>query len=63
MTGVRAGLDVLVTRLASMLAGRRVGLLCHRGIGSWDGGCLSLGDCVTGTEPTDGAAAAGGRSC
>jgi uncharacterized protein YbbC (DUF1343 family) len=30
MTGVRAGLDVLVSRLSSMLAGRRVGLLCHQ---------------------------------
>lgn len=30
MTPVRAGLDVLVSRLGSMLAGRRVGLLCHQ---------------------------------
>jgi len=30
MTEVRAGLDVLVSRLGSMLAGRRVGLLCHQ---------------------------------
>jgi uncharacterized protein YbbC (DUF1343 family) len=30
MTAVRAGLDVLVSRLGSMLAGRRVGLLCHQ---------------------------------
>ncbi len=30
MTPVRAGLDVLVARLGSMLAGRRVGLLCHQ---------------------------------
>jgi Protein of unknown function (DUF3182) len=38
-----------------------LGRLC--GIGSWDGGCLRMGDYVTGTGPTDGAAAAGGRSC
>jgi uncharacterized protein YbbC (DUF1343 family) len=30
MTVVRAGLDVLVSRLSSLLAGRRVGLLCHQ---------------------------------
>jgi uncharacterized protein YbbC (DUF1343 family) len=29
MNPVRVGLDVLVTRLPSLLAGRRVGLLCH----------------------------------
>ncbi|HKC09120.1 MAG TPA: DUF1343 domain-containing protein [Methylomirabilota bacterium] len=29
MTSVRSGLDVLGGRLASLLAGRRVGLLCH----------------------------------
>ncbi|HZP38849.1 MAG TPA: DUF1343 domain-containing protein [Methylomirabilota bacterium] len=30
MNPVRAGLDVLVARLGSLLAGRRVGLLCHQ---------------------------------
>jgi uncharacterized protein YbbC (DUF1343 family) len=30
MIPVRAGLDVLVSRLGSLLAGRRVGLLCHQ---------------------------------
>ena len=29
VTGVRSGLDVLGSRLSSLLAGRRVGLLCH----------------------------------
>ena len=29
MTDVRSGLDVLRSRLSSLLAGRRVGLLCH----------------------------------
>jgi len=30
MTGVRSGLDVLVSRLPMLLRGRRVGLLCHQ---------------------------------
>ena len=30
MTGVRCGLDVLVSRLPKLLRGRRVGLLCHQ---------------------------------
>ena len=30
MTPVRVGLDVLVSRLGSLLAGRRVGVLCHQ---------------------------------
>jgi uncharacterized protein YbbC (DUF1343 family) len=30
VTGVRAGLDVLVSRLSSLLVGQRVGLLCHQ---------------------------------
>ena len=29
MTAVRAGLDVLRSRLPALLGGRRVGLLCH----------------------------------
>ena len=33
------------------------------GIGSWAGRCLSLAPYVTLTGPTDGATAAGGRSC
>src|SRR2546426_8484159 len=30
MTGVRSGLDVLASRLPTLLGGRRVGLLCHQ---------------------------------
>ena len=30
MAQVRAGLDVLVSRLSGLIKGRRVGLLCHQ---------------------------------